>query len=109
MTGFRVTYDIVTEYSAAEGECAESGFIISGGYHVDIDTALADDAGDYSMRLREALDYCYPQENCGSWFTEVDERLDYRTGDSETRSLHPPRNITASSYKRLCRLFKVKE
>lgn len=102
---FRVTYEIVTEESAREGDASERGYIGPGGMHVDVSTD--EDRASVSMELREALNYCHPQENCGSWFTECDAREDYATGDSETRSLHPPENITGASYRRLCRLFRL--
>lgn len=105
---FRVTYDIVTPESAENGDTAENGFVLPGGYHVDVATAIADTEGDYEMDLRTALNYVCPQENSGRWFTECDGRENYRTGEHETRSLHPPRSITASSYRRLCKLFKIR-
>lgn len=109
MVKFQVTYDIVTEESARDGDTAESGFMLPGNWHIDIDTALADTAGEYGMSLRKALNLVCPQENAGYWFTELNERIDYRTGDRETRAPHPPKGITVASYARLCRLFGLRE
>jgi len=95
---FRVTFQIVTFESAADGDIERAGFVLPGGWHFAA-------PAETDMTLREALELCCPQEDCGSWFCEVDERIDYRSGEHETRALHPPRNITASSYKRLRRLF----
>lgn len=105
MSGFRVTYDIVSPESAANGDVSDRGYISPGGMHVNVETD--EDRAAVEMSLREALNYCTPQEDCGSWFTEVDGRDDYSTGENETRSLHPPESITAASYRRLRRLFKL--
>jgi len=101
--GFRVTYELVTDASAADGEAAETGFVLPGNWHVD-----PTDPGSVTLSLREALALCSPQENCGHWFAEADERINYRTGETEQRSLHPPGTITPSSYRRLCRLFNIR-
>ena len=102
---FRVTYDIVTPESAEDGGVAERGFVLPGSWRVDIETAMADTEGEYGMSLREALRLVYPREDCGCWWSESDGDTDYRTGGVETRSLHPPRNITPSSYRRVSRLL----
>jgi hypothetical protein len=88
---FSVTYEILTHESAAHGDVAESGFILR------------------DARLFEALAAIAPNEDSGRWFTESDARQDYRTGACETRALHPPRNITRASYRRLAKLFNIKE
>ena len=105
---FRVTYDIVTEESAEDGDSADSGFVLPGEWHIDIETAMADKAGDYGMILKDAIDLCCPSEDCGFWFAESDARINYRTGENETRSLHPPRTITRASYSRLRRLLSIR-
>jgi hypothetical protein len=104
---FRVTYEIVTEESAAHGDFAEHGFVLPGNWHVDTETAVKDVDGEYGMSLREAVSLISGLEDSGSWFSEVDDRIDYPTGDSERRSLHPPRTITASSYTRLRRVLRA--
>lgn len=106
--GFRVTYEIVTADSASEGDCAEHGFVLPGNWHVDTETAVADKDGDYCMSLREALDLCSGSlEDSGNWFSQIDCDIDYRTGDEERRSIHPPDRITAASYRRLKRLLRA--
>lgn len=100
---WRVTYEIVSYESAEQGDASERGFVQPGGWKVP-----ADSDDDVNMSLREALDLCDPQEDCGRWLTEVDGRTDYASGDNETRALHPPRGITAASYRRLCRLCGVR-
>ena len=103
MPKFFVTYDIVTHESAARGDAAEHGFIAR-----DARGVHRMENRPASMRLRQAL-YLIScaVEDSGSWFTETDGRTDYRTGDVETRSLHPPRNITPASYDRLARLLRA--
>lgn len=100
---WRVTYEIVTPESAAEGDAEERGFVLPYGWHVP-----ADSDNDANMSLREALDLCDPQEDCGRWLVEIDGATDYMTGAVKTCALHPPDNITASSYGRLCRLLGVR-
>lgn len=104
MPKFRVTYEIVTPESAEYGDNAESGFVLPGEWKVDVETAVA----DTQMTLREAMNLAWPSEDCGRWFAESTGREDYRTGAVETRSIHPPRNISAASYGRVRRLLGVK-
>lgn len=97
MTGFRVTYEIVTPESAEDGEAESMGFVSPRNWHTD---------EPEEMSLREAMRLCFPAWDCGRWFAEEGgDRCDYRTGAVETRSLHPPRNITPSSYARLRKLL----
>ena len=111
--GWRVTYEIITEESATDGDVAEHGFVTSGGWHIDLDNYLADTEGqaqglyEFSC-LREALNYVTPQEDSGRWFSQVDDDINYRTGEHECRSLHPPDNITPSSYARVKRALKLR-
>jgi hypothetical protein len=100
---FRVTYEIITPESAGHGDAEERGFLLPGGWPVSVDEALTGE--NVNMSLKEALSLCYPQQDCGSWFAEVDGHEDYRTGARKTCALHPPANITASSYARLTRLL----
>lgn len=106
MSGFRVTYEIVTPESAEEGDAAERGFIgRQFGLKWTIEEALAADDSDLNMSLREASRHVSAaMEDCGTWFSEIDGRQDYASGAEERRSLHPPANITAASYGRLARL-----
>lgn len=103
MRRFRVTYEIITEESAEHGEAEEMGFICPGGYRFG-----ADEDADVNVTLHEAARLVGCLEDSGSGFTEADGRIDYRTGEHERRSLHPPRNITPSSYARLKRALGVR-
>lgn len=103
---FHITYEIVTPESAENGDAEERGYIMDGGMHVTIETEEDRQAAAYS--LREALSQLGCLEDCGRWFSESDDREDYQTGARERRDLHPPRNITPASYKRLKRVLKAR-
>ena len=103
---FYVTYDVVTPESAEYGDTAEYGFASPGGWR----TADRPEP----VTLREAIKTCglYPWrydptigpfEDSGTWFTTIDADQDFRTGEHTTYSIHPPRDITLSSYNRICR------
>jgi hypothetical protein len=94
---FTVTYEIVTPDSAEHGEAEEMGFVALGQWR---------DSEPQLMSLREAMQLCGPAYDCGNWWAEHGgDRCDYRTGAVETRSIHPPRNITEASYKRITRVL----
>jgi len=105
MPAFHVTYDIVTPESAEHGDFAESGFLDAMGSRIEALFGKLTPGVDLS--LRQALNLCCPNEDSGSWFTESDGRADYQTGANERRALHPPRNISPASYRRLARLLLV--
>jgi hypothetical protein len=101
--GFFVTYEIVTEESAANGEAESMGFVSPGEWHTE-------DRPE-PVTLREALRLVYPNEDCGSWFAStspIEDRAYFELGHHETRSLHPPDGITPSSYRRLKRLLRIR-
>ncbi len=105
---FRVTYETVTPESAEHGDYEDHGFIMPGEwkYSANVPEYQAD---DYTMTLREAMQLAYPNEDSGRWFSETDEsRCDYSTGAVETRSIHPPHNISGASYARLKRLMGIR-
>lgn len=106
MAKFHITYETVTPESAEQGDAADRGYIMDGGFHVDVETDADRDAAAYD--LRGALSHLSGLEDCGRWFSEVDDRIDYQTGETERRSLHPPSTITPASYRRLKRLLQAK-
>ncbi len=113
MQKFHVTYEIVTPESAEHGDAAERGFVLPGGWHEELPAhVFGEEAGkikdECGLSLREAVDLVSLVEDSGHCFTEIDERQNYNTGESEIRSLHPPENITPASYGRLRRLLKVR-
>lgn len=102
---FRVTYEIVTPESAENGDAEEHGFVMPGNWRDDMKTAMKQPRDAYNITLREAMRLASPHEDCGRWWAESYAEPDYRTGAVETRAIHPPANITESSYKRVSRLL----
>jgi hypothetical protein len=103
METFSVTYDIVTEESAANGDYDESGFIAE---NVSLRDAVALAHGTRT----NAVD--------GGTYIECDESpvrtplcvtvyngMEYETGAQESRSLHMPGNLTAATRRRIARLM----
>ena len=105
---FRVTYEIVTPESAEHGDAEECEFVMPWEWRDDIETAMKEPQDAYDISLREAIELCPAAYDCGSWWTEHDGRQNYQTGAIETRSLHPPRGITPSSYARVTRLLGIR-
>jgi hypothetical protein len=105
MVRFNVTFEIITEESAENGEAEENGFI------------------DEGLTLREALDCVTATDSChceqsgieasdsriseARWFT-VYNGADYLSGIYENRSLHIPDCVTASSRQRIARLLGIR-
>ncbi len=103
MLKFNVTYEIVTEESAENGEAEDCGF-----------------AGE-NLGLREALDLTVQTESnlceqtcieasdstigTARWFT-VYNSATYDTGVQENRSLHIPDGVTPSSRARIFRALR---
>lgn len=101
MLKFNVTYEIVTPESAEHGDAAECGFVSE------------------DVSLRDALDDlqgegCHVEANeypvsAPSWVTAYDTNDGtasfYEDGEHESRSLHFPDTMTASSKLRVCRLL----
>lgn len=106
-TMFYVTYDIVTPESAEEGDIAENGFVTPGGGRDPV-AIVPMGAADYAMTLRDAVHVAgEPSYDCGRWFEVEPYCEDYRTGAEVSFAIHPPRNVTPSSYVRLRRLFNI--
>lgn len=99
---FDVSYEIITEASAEDGEAESCGFVGEG------------------LSLRDALDMVQQTESChcsqssieasdsriteARWIT-VYNSMDYISGDYENRSLHMPDSLTPSSRRRVARLL----
>ena len=83
------TYEIVTEESAESGEFAECGFLWE----------------DVPHTFREIVDviesggFIYPSCSHGApnWLSSEPE-IDYTTGESETRSIHPGKGARSQRY-----------
>jgi hypothetical protein len=97
---FSVTYEIITEESAENGEAEDGGFIAR---DCDLRWAIAlvnaTDSCHCSQSAIEPSDSVMPR-----WFT-VYNSADYITGVTENRSLHIPEHVTASSRRRIGRLL----
>ena len=101
--GFRVTFEIVTQESARNGDYAKAGFLLRDGSPARKNAAPK----TLNMGLREAMRLVYPQRDAGRWWQEEDGQI-YAKGKTdveETRAIHPPRNITPASYARGTRLL----
>lgn len=104
---WRVTYDIITEESAANGDIAEDGFINADGERVA--AVIGAETPGVGMTLRQALRFVTPQEDIGRCLIEIDATDHFTDAEGEKRcALHPPGNITPASYRRLCRLLEVR-
>jgi hypothetical protein len=94
---FCVTYEIVTFESAENSEAFERGYLDEYGFKSD---------ERVMMTLREANRICFPQEDSGRCWREVDGfTYSQYTGATEFRTIHPPRNITPSSYARVSKIL----
>lgn len=85
--GFLITYDVVTEESAKDGDTADNGF---DGYHScepdEYDIEEGKSAVDLAVKWLN--DKCL--EFSGSdWWSDADGDTDYRTGDETRHSYHP--------------------
>ena len=99
---FNVTYEILSEESAEQGDSDERGFICQ------------------SVTLREAAKAVHETRTChvggveciepDSWpaarvrWITVSNSMEFLTGEYESRSLHIPDTVSASSSRRIARL-----
>jgi hypothetical protein len=107
---FKVTYERITHKSAMRAAVAERGYIHPDGRHLPLTNPRSfwiNHSRELTMRLRDALMLVDVQQDCGRWWQQVDGDRDYQTGEVERRALHPPHNITHSSYARVTRLLKL--
>ena len=91
-----VTYSIITEESAQQGDVAENGVIGTFDNLRDGVKAL------FETRTNE-VGGCSVQD-FGGWIS-VQNGMEFLTGNYEERCLHLPRTVSAYSYDRLCRLL----
>lgn len=117
MKRFTVTYEVITPESAEHGEADSYGFLDESGYAAafrENGIECSDErraeiiATDHTMTLRDAIGLMSSCYDSGHWFTEIDARADYASGECEIRSLHCPKNITKASYRRIGRLLGCK-
>jgi len=110
---FFVTYEIVTPESAENGEAAEGGFAMPGGWQYELPADCCGAAAgafkaQHALDLRSAVGMMGSVEDSGLWFSETEGRVDYQDGSETRYSLHCPESITASSYRRIARLLGTK-
>ena len=101
MTHFRVTYDIVTEASAEQGDVAESGFYSRGGWKHD-------DPSDWTLHEVVRQFGRNGLEDGGRGFYTCDSEIDSRTGDHTSYAVHPPQSVSSASYARLQRILSYR-
>ena len=97
---FHVTFEIVTPESAEQGDVADAGFCDHYGNPNGNEPV--------PVTLRDAV-HLVGRRSCedsgGGWWTSVDSVQDFRTGESTSYSVHPPRNITPASFARVSRVL----
>lgn len=118
MNGFRVTYETVTQESAKEGDCADSGFLDAEGNRVSAIIGAPTPA--VAMGFRRAFELfnserdwthvesdCYPisPESPPSWFTDSGE-IRFASGECIAISLHLPESVSGFSAMRIARLLR---
>ena len=104
MLGFDVTYEIITEESAEDGEAADDGFIAENvSLREAIDLVGSTDSCHCERSGIEASD---SREDHAQWVT-VYNSASWQNGETENRSLHIPRHVTPSSRRRIVRLIKA--
>lgn len=108
---FSVTYDIVTPESARDGDTAEHGWFwpdpLIGHWPIEFSDIDAPPLKPSEWTLHELVSRFGRGgfEDGGRSFYSADSETDYRSGDETRYAIHPPRNVTAASYKRLRRIF----
>ena len=96
---FNVTFDVVTEESAQDGDTAESGFISQ---DVSLSAAVADVLDSFSNTVDGR------NIETGDRWISVQWGMDWQSGDYESRCLHRPANCTNASWSRICRLVEAR-
>lgn len=99
---FNVTFETVTPESAEQGDAADRGFIAEG---VTLREAIREHCQGFGWNGYVEADSWPCSLSCPPrWFTFYGE-MDYRTGETESRSLHLPEGISPSSALRIARLL----
>ena len=108
---FRVTYDVVTEESASDGDTSESGYYSPGGWkcvaqYLGVTTARGyDDPAAWTLREVVSQFGRNGLEDGGRSFYSVDSEANYYTGEETSYAVHPPDGITSASYARVRRIL----
>lgn len=99
---FSVTYELVSDESAQHGDAFERGYAAEG---VCLRDALAELHATRSARVDSPLGVALDSHPCTRpRAVYVHNGMEWDTGVFETRALHIPDNVTASSARRIARL-----
>ena len=99
MRRIKISYEIVTHESAAEGDAAERGWIDEEGVEItpdeyDLDDSEGDELAAVVKLATKTIGGCveasdYPRCHPGhTWYTDSDGTTDYQTGDNTRQSYH---------------------
>lgn len=94
MPKFNVTYEIVTQEGAENGDYDEIGFVSE---NVDLRQAISDVFDTRTSRV----DGITAVEYLSNGWLSVHNGMEYETGSHETRALHFPDNVTVSTIDRI--------
>src|SRR3954470_17832014 len=100
---FSVTYEIMTEESASNGEAEETGFVVQ-------DVCLRDALEAVHETRTSACDGVTSIQPSSSdvadarWIT-IDNGMEFETGARESRSIHFPESLTGATRCRIARLL----
>jgi hypothetical protein len=103
MTRFSVTYEIVTQESAEQGDTDESGFIGEG---LDLRSALDAVRETRTNEVGGAEVHPSASDVSDMRWISVANGMEFRTGAYETRSLHIPDGVSDASRGRILKLMR---
>lgn len=106
MARFSVTYEIVTQESAENGEAEEIGFELESGSLRDAIDAVTVTRTNMVDGV-ECVELSDSDAASARWIT-VSNGMEFETGAHESRSLHFPDNLTAASKRRIARILGAK-
>jgi hypothetical protein len=103
---FSVTYEIITEESACDGDAEERGFIEEGVGLRDAIAAVRDTRTCHVGGV-ECVEPSDSNVANARWIT-VCNSMEYLTGAQESRSIHFPDSLTSATRVRIARLLGVR-
>ena len=104
MPSFMVTYEIVTDESAENGDAQERGFVAENTSLRGAIDGLSAASNSCELASIDADSWPISRDNPPRWITYQYSR-DWQSGEFESRSIHFPRGITGSSAIRIARLL----
>lgn len=96
MPVIRITYEIVTPESAADGDVSERGWVDEDGTAYTTDEAIQFLAHDHSVEPSST------QFHPGVWYSDLDAETDWHTGAERRQSYHL-KGFTESQQRRIYR------